>query len=89
MSAALTIVAQLMPYGHHGWGDNDGWWGFGMFFFMFLWVAVVALIAWAVLTRSSPSAPPPGHRAREILAERYARGELTTDEYHERLETLR
>jgi len=28
-------------------------------------------------------------RARDILAERYARGELTTDEYRERLEQLR
>jgi hypothetical protein len=29
------------------------------------------------------------NRAREILAERYARGELTTEEYRERLEHLR
>jgi hypothetical protein len=31
----------------------------------------------------------PADRAREILAERYARGELTTEEYRERLEHLR
>ena len=28
-------------------------------------------------------------RARDVLAERYAGGELTTDEYRERLEQLR
>jgi Short C-terminal domain len=28
-------------------------------------------------------------RARDVLAERYARGELTTEEYRERLEQLR
>jgi uncharacterized membrane protein len=28
-------------------------------------------------------------RARDILAERYARGELTVDEYRERLEQLK
>jgi uncharacterized membrane protein len=28
-------------------------------------------------------------RARDVLAERYARGEVTTEEYRERLERLR
>ncbi|GAA2001403.1 hypothetical protein GCM10009755_07270 [Brevibacterium samyangense] len=44
-----------------------------------------------------PSSTPEGRgprgnagaqRAKEILAERYARGELSTEEYHERLRTL-
>jgi NADH dehydrogenase FAD-containing subunit len=30
----------------------------------------------------------PTSRAREILAERYARGEIDTDEYHDRLQHL-
>lgn len=38
---------------------------------------------------SSPTRPDPNDRAREILAERYARGELTTEEYRERVEQLR
>jgi len=40
-----------------------------------------------------PASPPPGPdagllRAREILAERYARGEIDTEEYQARLRTL-
>ena len=37
----------------------------------------------------SPGPPAPGSsRAREILAERYARGEIDTAEYEERLQRL-
>ncbi len=55
----------------------------------FVALAVVALIAAAVwlVARSVGDRRP--SRAREILDERYARGELTTDEYHERLDALR
>ena len=37
------------------------------------------------------AAPPTGagpRRSREILEERYARGEISTEEYRERLRTL-
>jgi putative membrane protein len=88
MSTALGLIVDHLPYDHHGWGDNDGWGWIGMFFFMFLWVAAVALFIWALVNRS-PAVPVPGDRPREILAERYAKGELTTEEYHERLEALR
>ncbi|WP_438612675.1 SHOCT domain-containing protein [Kocuria cellulosilytica] len=43
-------------------------------------------------TRQGGSAPPPTgagpRRSREILEERYARGEISTEEYRERLRTL-
>ena len=43
-----------------------------------------------VLHEGSPVALPSGdERARDILAERFARGELTGEEYRERLEQLR
>jgi putative membrane protein len=77
------------------WGHMDGWdagwmwlWGIAMM------VLFVVLVVWVVRTVagghvSSPSTPDPLDRAREILAERYARGELTTQEYRERVEQLR
>ena len=66
---------------------------------MWLWgVAMMALfvvlIVWLVraTTVGSPSAPSPDRtpndRAREILAERYARGELSTEEFRERADEL-
>lgn len=75
-----------------------------MIFGMLMMLAVLALIIlgiWALVvwlrnTRSRPEARTISgagaegsqNRAREILGERYARGDLTTDEYNERLGTL-
>jgi len=73
------------------WDDHmgSGW--------MWLWGALVmlavlgavALVVW-LTTRGSRTSPDDGaRRARDILGERYARGELSTEEYHDRLEHLR
>lgn len=55
------------------------------------WVAAVWLVA--TLFRSRPSASPTGDEGPEtlgeILARRFALGEIDDDEYHRRLETLR
>ncbi|WP_028278519.1 hypothetical protein [Arthrobacter sp. H5] len=75
-----------------------------MVFGMLMMLAVLALIIlgiWALVvwlrnTRYRPGTPTNTdaataggqNRAREILDERYARGDLTTDEYNERLGTL-
>jgi putative membrane protein len=87
----------MMGYGYDGGG---GWmWGFGGL--MLLGVLVlIGLAVWAVLitnrSRHVPagaSAPVSGDtggrdRTRQVLDERYARGEMTTDDYTERLHTL-
>lgn len=67
-------------------GTGGGWmwlWGTLM---MLTWVAVVAAAVWLVARSLG------GQRAdsaRQILDERYARGELSTEEYRERLQHLR
>ena len=66
-------------------------WGPGPFgpLFLLLWLAVIGAGVW-FLVRSLRRREPSGtDRARDILAERYARGDLTGDEYRERLEQLR
>ena len=72
----------------HSWGGSWMWlWGIAM---MALFVIVVAWLVRATTRNGAPSSPPtdPTDRAREILAERYARGELTTEEYRERVGQL-
>jgi putative membrane protein len=80
-----------MGYGY-GMGGMWLWWLFGL-------LLVVGLVLLAVLVVRSlaggtgsgaPSAPGPlpPSQAREILDERYARGEVSTEEYHERLRSL-
>lgn len=75
--------------GHMRWGG--GWW-------MLVWgtlmmVGIVVLIVWLVRTTAgggSAGTPveDPLASARGILGERYARGELSTEEYRERLNEL-
>ena len=83
----------MYPYGDHmsGWGYALGIIGMVLF-----WVVLVLAIAAAVryLDRKrgesfppTPPAPPP--TAEQVLAERFARGEIDADEYRQRLDTLR
>jgi putative membrane protein len=85
MDAAMYALV-LGGYGNHMHGDSWGWmWILGLVFVLVVAFAAVAV----VLLLARGSQPHRGHGAREILAERYARGELSTEEYHERLEGLR
>lgn len=91
MSKAAPILAQTNDYDHmNGWGGGWMWlWGVAMM------VLFVVLIVWLVRASDGPArsshreAPPdPTVRAREILAERYASGDLSTEEYRERVSEL-
>ncbi len=83
----------MYPYGEHmsGWGYALGITGMVLY-----WAVLVLAIAAAVryLDRKrgeslppTPSPPPP--TAEQVLAERFARGEIDADEYRQRLDTLR
>ncbi len=78
------VIADTDGWGHmEGWGGGWMWlWGTLM---MFSWVVIIAA---AVLYLGRSRDGRGSGRAREILDERYARGELTSDEYHERLNNL-
>jgi putative membrane protein len=75
------------------YGHGMGWaWGGGLLMFGF-WVLVAVAVVLAVrhFSRSGgrpPSAGPPPS-AEQLLAERYARGEIDDEEYQRRLATLR
>ena len=89
MSAFATILADTDGFDHmNGWGGGWMWlWGVAMM------VLFVVLIVWLVRASDGPARPThgppdPTARAREILAERYASGELSTEEYRERVSEL-
>jgi putative membrane protein len=90
---ALYVLPALVAFGDDrwrpGWGPGSGWgWLWGPIVLLG-WVALIATVVWFV-ARSARSPERSGlERARDVLAERYARGELTTEEYRERLEQLR
>lgn len=73
------------------WGSD--WWFGGMTWMVLFWGLFVAGIVWAV--RAMTNAPGRGaaraddrHRARAILDERFAAGELSVAEYRERRDAV-
>jgi putative membrane protein len=83
-----------------GYGYNDGgvWmWVFGGLMMVGV-VVLIGLAVWAVVTATTRgtgvsttpenSATGGRERTRQVLDERYARGEMTSEEYTERLHTL-
>ncbi len=82
---------------NNGMGSGMGWmWVFWLLLILGTVVVAVVLVKAFTGDRGRAGghervAPPAGERPRrprEILEERYARGELSTEEYRERLHTL-
>jgi len=72
----------MMPYGWH-----DGGWG--IVWMILSWAVIVALV-WAALrafARDGDRREPP-RDPKDVLAERFAKGEIGADEYRERLSVL-
>jgi putative membrane protein len=82
---ALDVFARS-----HGWDHMAGWDGGWMWLWgtlmMLSWVVIVAAAVWFVLRAHRDGTTS---RARDVLDERLARGELTLEEYRERREALR
>jgi putative membrane protein len=74
-------------YGAHMW-THGGPWGFGGPLFGLLSIGLIAVGVY-LLVRYLKDRDDRGGRARDILDERYARGELTSEEYRERIDHLR
>ncbi|TMS00377.1 hypothetical protein EJK15_02860 [Nonomuraea basaltis] len=76
------------------WGYNDmGGWGYALMGLstVVFWGLVITAIVLAArhvsrTARTGPAFPPP--TAEELLAQRYARGEIDAEEYHSRLDIL-
>jgi uncharacterized membrane protein len=83
-TATMTyLIADSWGNGHHGW----------FFLFPLFWLLVFFLFARFFFWRRRPWGWPNGGRKprtdpHEILAERYARGEISHEEYRERLGNL-
>ena len=65
--------------GHHGWGM-----GFGMWFTLILFVLIVLYFL-----KESTKGEEKHSSAQDILDKRYANGEIDTEEYEEKSNTLK
>ena len=78
----LMDIASTTAAAH--WDHGGGWW----IPFAIIWIALVGTVVWLVVRALRSRGPTGMDRAREILAERYARGEISGEEYRERKDEL-
>lgn len=72
----------------HGWGWGD-WLSMTLMMLIF-WGAIIWLIVWLVRSWSAKQdTTPAANRPEDVLAERFARGEIDATEYQDRLRVLR
>lgn len=73
-------------FGFGGMGLFGGW--TGLIFNLAIFVGIVILVVWAVKRFTSSNVSPGGQTPREIAQARYARGEITRDQYQQMLSDL-
>lgn len=79
-----ALVGQMWDHGHHmgrGW-----WWAMGVGWLIFLVLIGVVIV---VVARHFTASGRRSSSAEDLLAERFARGEIDEDEYRKRREILR
>lgn len=68
----------MMGNGFPGW-----WMGIGLLWSLIFWGGIVFLAVWAVRTLAARGGEAPRRDPLTILKERYARGELTREQYEQ------
>lgn len=72
--------------GNVGWGLGFGW-VFMILFWALVIVGIVAIVKW-LIGSSSATGTPPSKTARQILEERYAKGEIDREEFEQKKRDL-
>ncbi len=72
-----------------GPGMMGGFGGLGMLVMALFWIGAILLIVWGVSRLFPTQQPNVGPNALEILKQRYARGEISREEFTQASEALR
>jgi putative membrane protein len=89
VAAALGLTLLISACGRYDFGCEEGWGpmmgpGYGgMFMWMIVLVVLVAVVIYWLVRgdKSKTKDQPQGETALDILKKRYARGEITKDEF--------
>jgi putative membrane protein len=83
MSALIGLIAQ------GGFGDGHmGGWGWLAITAMAVMMGGMGWMMWSMMRRTGNNGPGSSEDPVEVLKARYARGELTTEEFQERLRAI-
>ncbi len=62
---------------------TGGWWAFGGVFMILFWVGLIVLIVWGVIKLSKGSETSSKKEPLDIAKERYAKGEISKEEFEQ------
>ena len=82
----LTTAAEVLA--HHPYMHDGGWWPIFPLFWALFWVVGIVLL-FRFFRRRGGYYHHHRRGAEDVLAERYASGDITVDEYRQRLDVLR
>jgi putative membrane protein len=95
LKVVTVVLAQMMDRGDTG-GNVGHWWPWLSGLFFIVLAGIIVLVVWGVShvtatnRGAAPPAPePPRRNAEDILADRFARGEIDEDDYRRRADALR
>lgn len=66
------------------WYDHMGWWmAFGGLWLLLFWGGLIALIIWGITRISRRNGTPPKQGPLDVAKERYAKGEISREEFEQ------
>ena len=66
------------------WHDGMGWWMvFGGLWMLIFWVGLIGLIVWGIIKLSQRDGSTPRHNPLDVAKERYAKGEISREEFEQ------
>ncbi len=64
-------------------GLGGGWWILAWILMLLFWAGLIALIVWGIKALTSGGGTTTGNTPLDIARERYARGEITKEEFEQ------
>ncbi len=72
----------------HWWGDYGWGMGFGWLFMLIFWILIILGVVYLVKFITGSEKRTTGETALDILKKRYAKGEISKEEFEEKKKTL-